>query len=61
LFTTACAPQPVLTNAIPVFAHYTPEEQRAMGRAFDDLPSDSPLRPVIRDCKALRDEVRKSH
>lgn len=60
LFVTACTPQPVLTGTMPAFAHYTPHEQRAMGEAFDALPADSPLRRTIRDCHALRDQIRDS-
>ncbi|MCU1324997.1 MAG: hypothetical protein JWN34_367 [Bryobacterales bacterium] len=53
----ACQPAPVVTDS-PAMAEYTPAQQRQMKRDFDALPADSSMRIVVRDCKALRNEIR---
>jgi hypothetical protein len=57
LLLAACGPLPVITDA-PAMASYSTEEQQRIKSAYHALPADSPLRPVIRDCKALRNQVR---
>jgi hypothetical protein len=59
LLLTACQPTPI-SDVLPAFSTYTPKQQRQMKTDFDALPQKSSLRTVIRDCKALRDEIRAS-
>jgi hypothetical protein len=51
----ACGPHPVFTDA-PAFAQYNTAQQKQMAQDFDSLPPD--IQQMLRDCKALGNEVR---
>lgn len=57
LIALAACDAAIITDA-PAFTEYTAEQQAQMSAAFKALPGDSPLRRALKDCRALRDEIR---